>query len=103
MHMLICALIVTNHRRQVFSVAVQFYHERLENKMRNLIIVKYDNSELYFAQSLQSICSVYVDIPRVILLVTVFLLYNLRYTTVNMVIIDLYKPRATHMKYTEGK
>ena len=45
MHRLICALIVTNHQRQVFSVAVQllyvsFYHERLENKMRNLIIVK---------------------------------------------------------------
>ena len=77
MHRLICTLIVTNHRRQVFSVAVKllyvsFYHECLENKMRNLIIVKFDNSELQFAQSLQSICSVYVDIPRVILLVTVF-------------------------------
>ena len=77
MHRLICAFIVTNHRRQVFSVAVHllyvsFHHERLENKMRNLIIVKYDNSELTFAQSLQSICRVYVDITRVILLVTVF-------------------------------
>ena len=48
MRRLVCTFIVTNHRRQVFSVAVQllyvsFYHERLENKMRNLIIVKYDN------------------------------------------------------------
>ena len=46
MHRLICALIVTNHRRQVFSVAVQllyvsFYHEGLENKMR-----KFDYSEI---------------------------------------------------------
>ena len=42
--------------------------------MRNLIFVKYDltQTELLFAQSLQSFCSVYVDIPRVILLVTVF-------------------------------
>ena len=29
-------------------------------------------TELYYAQSLQNFCSVYVDIPRVILLVTVF-------------------------------
>ena len=62
--------------------------------------VKYDNTqiELLFAQSLQNICSVYVDTPRVILLVTVFFI-----TIVNMVIIELYKPRATHMKYIEGK
>ena len=50
MHKLVCVFIVTNHPRQVFSVAVQllyvsFYQERLENKMRNLIIVKYDNSD----------------------------------------------------------
>ena len=48
----------------------------LESKMQNLIFVKYDKTqtELLFAQSLQSICSVYVDTPRVIciLLVTVF-------------------------------
>ena len=42
--------------------------------MRNLIFVQYDitRTEFLFAQSLQSICSVYVDTPRVILLVTVF-------------------------------
>ena len=51
-----------------------FYHERLESKMRNLIFVKYDiaQTELLFAQFLQSICSVYVDTPRVNLLVTVW-------------------------------
>ena len=54
--------------------------------------------ELLFAQSLQIICSVYVDTPRVILLVTIFFI-----SIVNMVIIELYKPRATHMKYIEGK
>ena len=45
-----------------------------ESKMRNLIIVKYDitQTELLFVQTLQSIYSVYVDTPRVILLVTVF-------------------------------
>ena len=42
--------------------------------MRNLIFVKCDitQTELLFGQSLQSVCGVYVDIPRVILLVTVF-------------------------------
>ena len=65
-----------------------------------MIFVKYDKTqiELLFAQSLQIICSVYVDTPRVILLVTVFFI-----TIVNMVIIELYKLRATHMKYIEGK
>ena len=66
-----------------------------------MIFVKYDKKtqiELLFAQSLQIICSVYVDTPRVILLVTVFFI-----TIVNMVITELYKPRATHMKYIEGK
>ena len=65
-----------------------------------MIFVKYDKTqiELLFAQSLQIICSVYVDTPRVSLLVTVFFI-----TIVNMVIIELYKPRATHMKYIEGK
>ena len=53
---------------------------------------------LYFAQSLQSTCSVYVDIPRIILLVS--FLYH---TKVNMVFIELYKPRVTRMKYIEGK
>ena len=52
----------------VFSVAVNYHerhHERLESKMRNLISVKYDTTqtELLFAQFLQSICSVYVDTP----------------------------------------
>ena len=36
--------------RQIYSVAVQllnvsFYHERVENEMRNLIIVKYYNRQ----------------------------------------------------------
>ena len=31
--------------RGPFAICV-IYHERLESKMRNLIIVKYDNSEL---------------------------------------------------------
>ena len=40
-----------------------FYHKPLESRMRNLIFVKYDitQTELLFAQSLKSICSVYVD------------------------------------------
>ena len=65
-----------------------------------MIFVKYDKTqiELLFAQSLQIICSVYVDTPRVVLLVTVFFI-----TIVYMVIIELYKPHATHMKYIEGK
>ena len=65
-----------------------------------MIFVKYDKTQidLLFAQSLQIICSVYVDTQRVSLLVTVFFI-----TIVNMVIIELYKPRATHMKYIEGK
>ena len=65
-----------------------------------MIFVKYDKTQidLLFAQSLRIICSVYVDTPRVSLLVTVFFI-----TIVNMVIIELYKPRATHMKYIEGK
>ena len=43
-------------------------------KMPNLIFVQYDltETELLFAQSLQSICSVYVDTSRVIQLVTGF-------------------------------
>ena len=45
---------------------ISFYHERLESKMRNSIFVKYDitQTELLFAPSLQSICSVNVDTPR---------------------------------------
>ena len=47
MRRLVWAFIVTNHRRQVFSVAVQLLYVSWlnENKMRNLIIVKYDNSD----------------------------------------------------------
>ena len=64
-----------------------------------MIFVNYDKTqiELLFAQSLQIICSVYVGTPRVILLVTIFFI-----TIESMVIIELYKPRATHMKYIEG-
>ena len=53
---------------------MSFYIEPLESKMRNLIFVKYDitQTDLLFSQSLQSICSVNVDKPTVILLVTVF-------------------------------
>ena len=42
--------------------------------MRNFIFVKYDitKTESLFAQSPQSICRVYIDTPRVILLVTIF-------------------------------
>ena len=64
--------------------------------------VKYDitQTELLFAQSLHSICGVYVDTPRVILLVTFF--FIIQPDIRNMVIIELYKPRATHMKYIWG-
>ena len=43
-------------------------------EMPKLIFVKHDTTqtELLFVQSLQSICSLYVDTPRVVLLVTVF-------------------------------
>ena len=60
---------------------MSFYHERLESKMRNLIFVKYDitQTELLFDQS-----------------------YTTWYTKGNMVIIELHKPRATHMKYIGG-
>ena len=73
MRRLTCAFVVTNHRRQS-NCFMSFYRERLESKMLNLIFVKYDITwtELLFAQSLQSICSVYADKPRVILLVAVF-------------------------------
>ena len=84
---------------------MSFYHEILESKIRNLIFVKYHitQTELLFAQYLQSICNVYVDTPRDVLLVTVFC-YTTSYTKVNMmVIIELYKPRVTNMKYFEGK
>ena len=56
-------------------VVCHFIHERLKSKMRNLIFVKNDTTqtELLIAQSLQSICSAYVDTLRVILLVTFFL------------------------------
>ena len=85
MRRLTWAFVVANHGRQFFqsqsNCFMSFYHERLESKMRNLIFMKYDitQTELLFAQSLQSICSVNVDTPRVtcILLVTVF--YNLIY------------------------
>ena len=71
MRRLICVFVVTNYRRQ-FSQSqsncyISFYHERLKFKMRNLIFLKYEitQTELLFAQSLQSICSVYVDTARV--------------------------------------
>ena len=100
MRRLVCAFIVTNHRRQVFcSRGPIAINERLENT-GNMIT----QAQLLFAQSLQSICNVYVEIPRVILLVTVFFIIQPEiYTRVNMVFIELYKPRVTHMKYIEGK
>ena len=71
--------------------------------MRNLIIVKYDNSEFVIcavsSKHLQCVRKHTKSYPAG----DRFLSYNLRYTSVNMVIIELYKPRATHMKYTEGK
>ena len=90
----------------VFSVAVQLLYAilslSLESKMRNLIFVKYDitPSVLLFAQSLQSICNVYVDTPTA---GDRFLYDTTWYTKVNMVIIELYKTRVTHMNYIEGK
>ena len=65
MHRLVCAFIVTNHWRKVFLVAVQllyvsFYHERLENKMQNLIIVKYNSDRIVIcavsSKHLQCVC-----------------------------------------------
>ena len=51
------------------------------NALKYVIFVEYDitRTELLFAQSLQSICSVYLDTPRVILLVTVFFIISLIY------------------------
>ena len=59
---------------------MSYYHERLESKMGNLTFVKCDKTqtELLFAQSLQSICSVY-DTPRVSCLWPFSLSYNLIY------------------------
>ena len=65
------------------------------------IFIKYftTQAELLFAQSLQSICSVYVDPAG-----DRFLYHTTWYTKVNMVIIELYKARVTqHVKYIEGK
>ena len=43
---LVRAFIVTNHRRQVFSVAVQLLYVSFNHgTYKNLIIVKYDNSD----------------------------------------------------------
>ena len=47
---------------------MSFYHERVESKMKYGIT----KTELLLAQYLKSICSVYVDRPRIILLVTLF-------------------------------
>ena len=61
---------------------MSFYHKRLESKMRNLIFMKNDITQtelLLLAQSPQKICFVYVDIPRVILLVTVFFRIELKF------------------------
>ena len=58
-----------------------FSSKSLESKMRNLIFVKYNitQTELLFAQPLQSICSVFVDTSKVSLLVTFSLSYSLTY------------------------
>ena len=58
-----------------------FRSKSKESKMRNLIFVKYNitQTELLFAQPLQSICSVFVDTSKVILLVTFSLSYSLTY------------------------
>ena len=66
-----------------------FYHERLESKMRNLIFVKYDitQTELLFAQSQQELSC----------------WWPFAFLKINMVIIELYKPNATRMKYIGGK
>ena len=63
-------------------------------------LVKYDVIIYLYLRSLFKAFAVYlyVDTPRVILLVTVFFVKQ-----VNMVIIELYKPRVTHMKYIKGK
>ena len=77
MRRLICAFVVTITEDRISqsqsTCYMSFYHESLESKVRNLIFVKYDitQTELLFAQSLHNICSVSVDTPRVILLVTI--------------------------------
>ena len=63
--------------------------------MRNLIFVKYDitQTELIFAQfrqkHLQCACRHTKSYP-------------ISYNLINMVIIELYRPRATHLKYIGG-
>ena len=47
--------------RGPIDIIYAFYHERLENKMRNLIIVKYDNSDrividTVYSKHLQCVC-----------------------------------------------
>ena len=72
-----------------------FYHERLESKMRNLIFVKYDITQT----ELQCVCRHTKGCPAD----DRFLCHATSFTKVNMVIIELYKPRVTLMKYIEGQ
>ena len=108
MHRLICTFVVTNHRRQFFSVAVQLLYVILPWALRNQD-AKFDFREIWYnldrivicavsSKHLQCVCRHTKSYPAS----DRFLYYTIWYTTVNMVIIELYKPRATHMKYIGG-
>ena len=70
---------------------MSFYHERV----RHLIFVKYDITQT----ELQCVCRHAKSCPAG----DRFLCHTNSYTKVNMVIIELYKPRVTLMEYIEGK
>ena len=93
MRRLVCAFIVTNHQRQVFAVAWTLRKHG-----------KYDNSDIIVicavsSKHLQCVCRHTKSYPAG----DCFLYNTTWYTKVNMVFIELYKPRVTHMKYIEGK
>ena len=94
MRRLVCAFIVTIHLQSRFNC----YPWTLRKHG------KYDNSDTIVicavsSRHLQCVCRHTKSYPAG----DCFLYNTTWYTKVNMVFTELYKPRVTHMKYTEGK
>ena len=99
---LTCAFVVTNHRRQFFSVAVQLLYVILPWALRKQD-AKFDFREIWYNSDRIVICAVSSKHLQCVCRHTKsypagdrFLYHTTWYTIVNMVIIELYKPRATH-------
>ena len=107
MHMLVCTFVVTNHQRQFFSVAVQLLYVILLCTLRkqgakfNFREIRYNSDRIVIctvsSKHLQCECRHTKSYPAG------FFIIQPDTCTVNTVIIELYKPRVTHMKYFEGK